>query len=140
MIDYEFLYGFSNDVLRLHESILWVGITNKFGVLLNVEQRQRGEERAPFLTEEEQEEYVSNSITRDKKIRFESKIGKQIYAFGRYKKLNRATIPIINDGYYMLLIFDSKATDFDEVIMNKIVPLTEKERHRFIIVDDAGGG
>jgi len=34
------------------------------------------------LTEEEQEEYVSNSITRDKKIRFELEMGKQIYAFG----------------------------------------------------------
>jgi hypothetical protein len=126
MIDYEFLYAFSKDVLNLDESIIWIGITNKFGVLLNVEQRQ---ERALFLTEEEQEEYVSNSITRDKKIRFESKIGKQIYAFGKYKKLNRATIPIINDGYYMLLIFDSKAADLDEVIMKKIVPLTDKERH-----------
>jgi hypothetical protein len=34
----------------------------------------------------------------------------------------------------------SKATDFDEVIMKKIVPLAEKERHRFIVVDDAVGG
>jgi hypothetical protein len=136
MIEYEFLYAFSKDVLNLDVSIIWIGITNKFGVLLNVEQRQ---ERALFLTEEEQEEYVSNSITRDKKIRFESKIGKQIYAFGKYKKLNRATIPIINDGYYMLLISDSKAADFDEVIMKKIVPLTDKERHRFIVVDDAAG-
>ncbi len=136
MIDYEFLYAFSKNVLHLDESLIWIGITNKFGVLLNVEQRQ---ERALFLTEEEQEEYVSNSITRDKKIRFESKIGKQIYAFGRYKKLSRATIPIINDGYYMLLIFDSKEADFDEVIMKKIVPLTDKERHRFIVVDDADG-
>jgi len=85
MIDYEFLYGFSRDVLRVDESISWIGITNKFGVLLNVEQRE-GE--APFLTEEEQEEYVSNSITRDKKIRFELEMGKQIYAFGRYKKLS----------------------------------------------------
>jgi|SRR5712691_8962751 len=136
MIDYEFLYAFSKDVLNLAESIIWVGITNKFGVLLNVEQRQR----SPFLTEEEQEEYVSNSITRDKKIRFESKIGKQIYAFGKYKKLSRATIPIINDGYYLLLIFDARATEFDDVIMKKVVPLTEKERHRFIVIDDAGGG
>jgi hypothetical protein len=135
MIDYEFLYAFSRDVLRVDESIKWIGITNKFGVLLNVEQRE-GE--APFLTEEEQEEYISNSITRDRKIRFELKIGKQIYAFGRYKKLSRATIPIIKDGYYMLLIFDSKATNFDEVIMKKVVPLTEKERHRF--VDVAVGG
>ncbi len=140
MIDYEFLYGFSKDVLNLAESIIWVGITNKFGVLLNVEQRQRGEEQSPFLTEEEQEEYVSNSITRDKKIRFESKIGKQIYAFGKYKKLSRATIPIINDGYYLLLIFDTRATEFDDVIMKKVVPLIEKERRRFIVIDEAGGG
>lgn len=136
MIDYEFLYAFSKDVLNLAESIIWVGITNKFGVLLNVEQRQR----SPFLTEEEQEEYVSNSITRDKKIRFESKIGKQIYAFGKYKKLSRATIPIINDGYYLLLIFDTRATEFDDVIMKKVVPLIEKERRRIIVIDEAGGG
>jgi hypothetical protein len=136
MIDYEFLYAFSKDVLNLAESIIWVGITNKFGVLLNVEQRQR----SPFLTEEEQEEYVSNSITRDKKIRFESKIGKQIYAFGKYKKLSRATIPIINDGYYLLLIFDTRATEFDDVIMKEVVPLIEKERRRFIVIDEAGGG
>ncbi|MGB6671609.1 MAG: hypothetical protein WBE34_04165 [Candidatus Nitrosopolaris sp.] len=136
MIDYEFLYAFSKDVLNLAESIIWVGITNKFGVLLNVEQRQR----SPFLTEEEQEEYVSNSITRDKKIRFESKIGKQIYAFGKYKRLSRATIPIINDGYYLLLIFDTRATEFDDVIMKKVVPLIEKERRRIIVIDEAGGG
>jgi hypothetical protein len=135
MIDYEFLYAFSKDVLYLAESIIWVGITNKFGVLLNVEQRQR----SPFLTEEEQQEYVSNSITRDKKIRFESKIGKQIYAFGKYKKLSRATIPIINDGYYLLLIFDTRATEFDDVIMKEVVPLIEKERRRFIVIDEAGG-
>ena len=135
MIDYEFLYAFSKDVLNLAESITWVGITNKFGVLLNIEERQQ----SPSLTEEEQEEYVSNSITRDKKIRFESKIGKQIYAFGRYKKLSRATIPIINDGYYLLLIFDSKITNFDEIIIKRVVPLTEKEKHRFTVVDDSGG-
>src|SRR6266487_1324150 len=116
MIDYEFLYAFSRDVLRVDESIRWIGITNKFGVLLNVEQKE-GE--AHFLTEEEQEEYVSNSIT-------------------RYKKLSRATIPIISDGYYMLLIFDAKATNFDEVIMKKVLPLTEKERHRFIVLGKAG--
>jgi hypothetical protein len=40
----------------------------------------------------------------------------------------------------MLLIFDSKTSDFDEVIIKKIIPLTEKERHRFIVVDDADRG
>jgi hypothetical protein len=89
------------------------------------------------LTDEEQEGYVSNSITR---VRFESKMGKQIYAFGRYKKLSRATVPIITDAYYMPLIFDSKTTNFDDVIMKKLVPLIEKERHRFIAVGDADDG
>lgn len=83
---------------------------------------------------------MSNSITRDKKVRFESKMGKQIYAFGRYKKLSRATVPIITDAYYMPLIFDSKTTNFDDVIMKKLVPLIEKERHRFIAVGDADDG
>jgi hypothetical protein len=105
---------------------------------ISVEQRQRGQEQEPILTDEEHEEYVSNSITRDKKVRFESKMGKQIYAFGRYKKLSRATIPIITDAYYMLLIFDAKTIDFDDVIMKKLVPLIEKERHRFTVVDDDG--
>ena len=66
-------------------------------------------------------------------------MGKQIYAFGRYKKLSRATIPIITDSYYMLLIFDAKTIDFDDVIMKKLVPLIEKERHRFTVVDDDDG-
>ena len=39
----------------------------------------------------------------------------------------------------MLLIFDLKTTDFDDIIMKKVLPLTKKERHRFIDVDDSDG-
>ena len=133
MIDYEFLYAFSKDILNLDKTIRWVGISNKLGVLLNVEQR---EGLIPFMSEEENEEYAANAIARYKsRIKFESKIGKLLYAFGRYQKLNRATIPI-NDNFYLLIALDVQTKDFDKIIMEKIIPHMEKEKHKFVSDDD----
>jgi hypothetical protein len=89
-----------------------------------------------LLSEEENEEYASNTIARQKtRTKFEPKIGKLIYAFGRYQKLHRATIPI-NENYYLLITLDVKTKDFDNIIMEKIIPLVEKDRHKFVD-DDA---
>jgi hypothetical protein len=127
-IDYEFLYAFTKDLLKVDKTITWIGIANNFGVLLNVEYR-RG--LIPLLTEEENEEYASSTITRHKtRIKFESKIGKLIYALGRYQKLNRVTIPI-NENYYLLVALGAEVKDFDSTIMEKIIPLIKKEKHNF---------
>jgi hypothetical protein len=127
-INYEFLYAFSKELLKLDKTITWIGIANNFGVLLNVEYR-RG--LMPLLTEEENEEYASSTITRHKtRIKFESKIGKLIYALGRYQKLNRVTIPI-NENYYLLVALDAEVKDFDSTIMEKIIPLINREKHNF---------
>ena len=127
-INYEFLYAFSKDLLNLDRTIRWMGIANNFGVLLNVEQR---EGLIPVLTEEENEEYASNTITRHKtRKKFESKIGKLIYALAKYQKLNRVTIPI-NENYYLLIALDAEVKDFDSIIMEKIIPLIKKEKHNF---------
>lgn len=132
-IDYEFLYEFSKNVLKLDKSIRWLGIANKFGVLLNVEYR---EGLKSLLTEEENEEYASTTIARHKtRMKFESQIGKLTYAFGRYQRLNRATIPI-NVDYYLLISLDVEEKKFDEIIMEKIIPLIELEKHRFTVVQD----
>lgn len=133
MIDYEFLYDFSKGVLKLDQYIRWVGIANKFGILLNTEHR---EGLKPFLTEEENEDYASLTVTRHKtRTKFEPKVGKLIYAVGRYQKLNRATIPI-NDYYYLLIALDIELKNFEEVIMQKVIPLVEKEKNNFIALDD----
>ena len=133
MIDYEFLYDFSKGVLKLDQYIRWVGIANKFGILLNTEHR---EGLKPFLTEEENEDYASLTVTRHKtRTKFEPKVGKLIYAVGRYQKLNRATIPI-NDYYYLLIALDIELKNFEEVIMQKVIPLVEKEKNNFIARDD----
>jgi hypothetical protein len=132
MIDYEFIYSFTKQVLKLDASIRWIGIANKFGVLVNAEYR---EGLKPLMTEEENEEYASLTVTRQKtRIKFESKIGPLIYAFGRYERLNRATLQI-NENYYLLVALEVEAKNYDELIMEKLVPLVKKEKHRFVDED-----
>lgn len=131
MVEYDFLYSFTKDILNLDDSIIQAGIMNKYGVLLNVEHKDH---ITLLLTDEENEEYASQSITRHKKrIEFEPKIGKVIYAFGRYKKVDRATVPI-NDDYYLLLMFQRElnlTNRAHQIIRDKVLPLVETERKKF---------
>ena len=131
MVEYDFLYSFTKDILNLDDSIIQAGIMNKYGVLLNVEHKDH---ITLLLTDEENEEYASQSITRHKKrIEFEPKIGKVIYAFGRYKKVDIATVPI-NDDYYMLLMFQREqnlTNRSHQIIIDKVLPLVETERKKF---------
>jgi hypothetical protein len=127
-VDYEFLYSFGEQLLELQKSLRWVGITNRYGVLLSVEQRDN---LNPFMTEEENEEYAANAVKRyTTRIKFQTKIGKLNYAFGRYEKISRVTIPI-NQYYYLLLTFDPDEKNYDDLIMNKIVPLIRKYDDKF---------
>ena len=131
MIPYEFIYSFTTTVLEIDKSIRWVGITNKEGLIINEKYRK---EVMFLLTEEENEDYASNAISRQRtRIQFEQKIGKLIYAFGKYEKLNRATIPI-DTNYFLLLSMDSQDINFDKVIMNKIIPLINESRNQFISI------
>ena len=131
MIPYEFIYSFTTNVLNIDESIRWVGITNKEGLIIN-EKYRKGV--MPLLTEEENEDYASNAISRQRtRIQLEQKIGELIYAFGKYEKLNRATIPI-DTNYFLLLSMDPKNINFDKIIMNKIIPLINESRSQFISI------
>ena len=127
-IDDKFLYRFNKDVLNLDPSIRWVGISDNTGVLLNVAYK---EGVTLLLSNEENEEYASNVIKRHKtRITFESKMGKMNYAVGRYEKLIRATIPI-DSNYYLLITLDVEAKDYDNIIIEKVIPFVEKEKERF---------
>lgn len=131
MIPYEFIYSFTNTILHLDKSIRWVGFTNREGLILNEKYR---EDLHPLLTEEENEEYASNAISRQKtRSKFEQKIGKLIYAFGKYEKLNRATIPI-NGNYFLLMSLDFDELDFDKIIMDKVLPLISETKEQFVSI------
>jgi hypothetical protein len=133
-IDYEFLNSFCKDVLAKDKSIRWTGMVNKNGVILTQKTREGVK---LLLTEEENEAYAASAIARQKtRGKFESKIGKMVYAFGRYDKLLRATIPI-NENYYLLITLEAEEKNFDSIIMDRIVPLIAENKSRFITMDDS---
>src|SRR5688500_17988938 len=90
-----------------------------------------------LLTQEETEQYDASAIARQKtRGRFEPKIGKMVYAFGRYDRLNRATIPI-NENYYLLVTFDVEEKNFHSIIMDRIVTMIAESKSRFVTMDDS---
>ena len=126
-IDYEFVYSFSEELLNLDNSLRWIGISNKYGVLINVEQRKDLE---PLMSEEDSEEYAAAAVSRYRtRVKFQTKIGKLNYAVGRYENVTRITIPISND-YFLLLTID-KEKNYDEMVKEKIIPFINRNRNKF---------
>jgi hypothetical protein len=126
-IDYEFIYTFCEDLLNLDMSLRWIGISNKYGVLINVEQRQGLQ---PLMSEEESEEYAAAAVSRYRtRVKFQTKIGKLNYAVGRYENVTRVTVPISNE-YFVLLTVD-KEINYDDIILKKIIPFIEKNKSKF---------
>jgi hypothetical protein len=59
-----------------------------------------------------------------------------VYAFGRYDRLLRATIPI-NENYYLLVTFDIEEKNFDSIITDKIAKVIAENKSKFITMDDS---
>jgi len=76
---------------------------------------------------------VELSITRTK---FEPKIGKLSYALGRYQKMSRSIIPI-NENFYLILTIDFEENNFNKIIMEKIIPLIQQEKEKFVTKKNA---
>ena len=132
-IDYELLNSLCEEIVAKHKSIRWTGIVNKNGVIL-AQKARKGVEL--LLSEEENEEYAATAIARQKtRGKFEPKIGKMLYSFGRYELLHRATMPI-NENYYLLMTLDVEERNFDSIIIDEILPVITKSRSRFVTTDD----
>lgn len=132
MIEYDHLYEFSKKILNLDLSVRWMGIANKFGVLLNAEHREGLEQ---LMTDEENEEYAALTVTRHKtRIKFQSKIGDLTYAVGKYEKVIRATIRI-NEDYFLLLTLDVDAKDYDSILVDRVIPLIKERKNEFVDKD-----
>ena len=122
------LSHFTNNILNLDKSIRWIGITNQNGFIINEKYR---EGLKLLLNEEENQESAINTITRHKtRTKFEPKIGKLTYAFGRYENFSRFIIPL-NENYYLILTIDFKENNFDKIIMDKIIPLIKEVNKSF---------
>ncbi|HEX2407578.1 MAG TPA: hypothetical protein VHJ38_10275 [Nitrososphaeraceae archaeon] len=124
----KFLYAFTKRVLNSDTSIRWVGITDQNGIIISERVR---EGLKPLLTINENHEFAINTIIRHKtRFKIESKIGELTYTFRRYTKLSRSLIPI-NENYYLILTMDFEENNFDEIIMEKIIPLIKQEKEKF---------
>jgi hypothetical protein len=133
-IDYELLNSVCEEVLAKHSSIRWTGIVNKNGVIL-AQKNRKGVEL--LLSEEENEEYAATAIARQRtRGKFEPKIGKILYSFGRYELLQRATIPI-NENYYLLMTLNVEEKNFDSIIIDKVLPAIFKIRSLLVTTDDS---
>ena len=132
-IDYELLNSICDDVLAKASSVRWAAIVNKNGVIL----AQKAEKGIKLLlSDEENEEYASTAIARQKtRGKFEPKIGKILYSFGRYELLHRATVPI-NENYYLLMTLDVQEKNFDSIIMDKILPVVTRARSQLVTTED----
>jgi muramidase (phage lysozyme) len=120
------LFAFTKNIMNSDRSIRWVAITDQDGIILNEQNREEGFKS--LLTKEENQESAVNTIIRQKtRTKFEPKIGKLSYALGRYQKLSRCLIPI-NENYYLILTIDFEETNFDKIIIEKIIPLIKKEK------------
>ena len=132
-IDYELLNSLCEHVLAKHSSIRWTGIVNRNGTIL-AQKNRKGVKL--LLSEEENEDYAATAIARQKtRGKFEPKIGRMVYSFGRYELMHRATIPI-NENYYLLMTLDVEEKNFDSIIMDKVVPVISKSRSRFVSTED----
>jgi hypothetical protein len=125
VLDNEFHSAFIENIINCNQSIRWVGITDHDGTIINEKVRQG---LKLFLTKEENNEFAKNSIIRHKaRLKFESKMGKLIYAFRRYEKMSRCIIPI-NENYYLFLTMNFEESNFDNIIIEKIIPFIQQEK------------
>ena len=125
ILNNEFHSIFIENIINSNNSIRWVGITDDNGIIIN-ERVREGLKR--LLTAEENNEFAINSIIRHKaRLKFESKMGKLVYVFRRYENMSRCIIPI-NENYYLFFTMDFEESNFDNIIMEKIIPLIQKEK------------
>ncbi len=133
-IDYELLNSVCEDILAKHHSIRWTGVVNRNGVILTQKAREGVK---LLLSEEENEEYAASAVARQKtRGKFEPKIGKMVYAYGRYERLHRATLPI-SENFYLLMTLDVQEKNFDSILIDKIVPAIAQMRSRFMATDNS---
>jgi hypothetical protein len=60
-------------------------------------------------------------------------MGELTYTFRRYTRMSRCLIPINDNYYYLILTLDFDQYDFNKIIMEKIIPLIQREKEKFVI-------
>ncbi|MGC2669618.1 MAG: hypothetical protein WA220_10580 [Candidatus Nitrosopolaris sp.] len=131
----QFFKQFCNDVMTLDPSIRFVGVADEHGLLLSMSERK---DLKPLLNLEETQQYAITAATRQyTRIRWQNLLGKIDYTCSHYDKLLRATIPLTDKNnhlsFVIMFTFDVETANFHEIIMNKIIPLINRNSKHFVL-------
>lgn len=117
---------FCNRIIGTDSRIRYVGIADKHGIIITKGERK---DIIPLLNDEETAQYAITASTRQyTRLRWQNILGKLYYTCSLYEKILRITIPITNQKnrleYLMIFTLDpDNIDDFDNLIMNKIMPM-----------------
>jgi hypothetical protein len=97
-----------DQILKTDNSIRFAGIANKMGKTIKVAYRKGSDH---LLTPDESDLSMIESVLRmTTRGDLQPKLGKPIYSFTLYEKVKRATIPLANEEYPVLMVsFDIEA-------------------------------
>ena len=119
------LKGLCGQILLLDRSVRFAGIANKMG---KVVAHQFRKDVTPILAFDELEGSAIKSVLRMKtREDYEAKLGKAVYTFTLYEKVKRASIPLHNDNYVLLIVSFEKNAEHEKIILSGILPLVQKE-------------
>ena len=117
-----------NHIRELDNLIRFVGIANGMGTLLATSYR---EQLQPLMNEDETRLYAMQAVLRaELREDFQKNMGTLIYSVGKYDKLLRSTIPVVDsDGqkFYILISLDVEADAFN-ILENKVLRYIKAER------------
>ncbi len=113
-----------DNILAVDGSIRVAGIADKMGRVISYRVRK---DVTQLLTLEEVKGSVIKSVLRMKtREDYESKLGRVIYTFTLYEKVKRASIPIQNDEYVLLIVSFERNADHERIILSGILPLIKR--------------
>ena len=109
-----------SEILGMDRSIRFAGLANKMGKLVASSFRQGLEQ--VFSKQDLEANALTATLRMKTRKDYEEKLGKPVYTFALYEKLKRASIPIENSDYSLLLVSFDIGTDHEAIIFNKILP------------------
>lgn len=109
-----------NEILDLNDSIRFVALANTMGKMITAKFRPGVQ---ALLAKEEIEDNIIKAVLRMKtREDYEQKLGRTIYTFSLYDKVKRASIPLNQENYSLLMISFDVEADHDSIILRKLLP------------------
>lgn len=123
------LFGLPKIVLAVDESIEYCAVIDKYGHIFAREVRKS---RQRAVSKDAEERGAIQSAIRNFNVpSWARQFGEIYYNVTRHEKIIGAAMPMSKD-YLMIVAFDVTANNFDEIIMQRIMPLIKEYKSKSI--------